>query len=128
MRVHTGEVCAATLKRELGFTPADVLADAQKQWCPECGRATAKDGGCNHMTCTCGAHWCWTCGKAVDRRDPSSHYRDSGVVASAAAVCDQFVYGARTEHERVLRVLMCRSDLTPDMRELCVKQWHAISA
>jgi ariadne-1 len=30
--------------------------------CPECGKAVEKDAGCNHITCSCGAHFCWVCG------------------------------------------------------------------
>ncbi len=29
--------------------------------CPECRRWIEKNGGCNHMTCQCGAHICWRC-------------------------------------------------------------------
>ncbi|KAK8069629.1 hypothetical protein PG994_006245 [Apiospora phragmitis] len=31
--------------------------------CPGCGVATQKKGGCNHMTCRCGAEWCSVCGE-----------------------------------------------------------------
>lgn len=30
--------------------------------CPECKLSTIKISGCDHMTCPCGAHWCWRCG------------------------------------------------------------------
>ena len=32
--------------------------------CPECRRVIEKSEGCNHMTCPCGAHFCWQCGKS----------------------------------------------------------------
>jgi hypothetical protein len=51
---------AATLI--LGAAPSINAKD-----CPECGVATEKAGGCNHITCpnrSCQAHWCWIC-KAV---------------------------------------------------------------
>lgn len=32
--------------------------------CPRCKVETVKTGGCNHMTCRCGTHWCWVCGEA----------------------------------------------------------------
>jgi hypothetical protein len=32
--------------------------------CPGCGAHTQRRGGCNHMTCACGAHWCWECLRA----------------------------------------------------------------
>jgi hypothetical protein len=29
--------------------------------CPHCGIHIEKTGGCNHMTCKCGHHFCWLC-------------------------------------------------------------------
>ena len=29
--------------------------------CPRCNIKIEKNGGCNHMTCKCGHHFCWTC-------------------------------------------------------------------
>ena len=29
--------------------------------CPRCAVWVEKTGGCNHMTCRCGVHICWTC-------------------------------------------------------------------
>ena len=34
--------------------------------CPGCGVPTEKTSGCDHLTCYCGVHWCWCCGKAFD--------------------------------------------------------------
>lgn len=31
--------------------------------CPKCKTPTYKDGGCNHITCPCGCHWCYKCGE-----------------------------------------------------------------
>jgi hypothetical protein len=39
--------------------------------CPSCGHATVKDGGCNHITCVCGAHWCYKCGFLQDENSES---------------------------------------------------------
>ena len=30
--------------------------------CPKCNTGWEKSYGCNHMTCTCGTHFCWGCG------------------------------------------------------------------
>ena len=28
---------------------------------PQCGQGVEKNEGCDHITCLCGAHWCWGC-------------------------------------------------------------------
>lgn len=30
--------------------------------CPSCGVMVDRISGCNHITCQCGTHWCYTCG------------------------------------------------------------------
>ncbi len=42
--------------------------------CPACRRDTEKDGGCNHMTCPCGAHYCAVCGDAISATRPHDHF------------------------------------------------------
>lgn len=32
--------------------------------CPSCNHSVEKNSGCNHMTCRCGAGWCWLCNEA----------------------------------------------------------------
>ncbi|KAI0036179.1 hypothetical protein K488DRAFT_26030, partial [Vararia minispora EC-137] len=41
--------------------------------CPECGRLLEKMGGCNHITCNCGAHLCWQCMRAFPSADIYLH-------------------------------------------------------
>lgn len=41
--------------------------------CPVCGCHVQRHGGCNHMTCPCGAQWCWEC-----RRPWSHHGTETG--------------------------------------------------
>ncbi|KAI0101025.1 hypothetical protein GGR51DRAFT_530958 [Nemania sp. FL0031] len=43
------------LKREMGIKD-----------CPKCKTPLEKTEGCNHMTCTCGAHICWVCLETFD--------------------------------------------------------------
>lgn len=44
--------------------------------CPKCKVPTQKMYGCNHMTCPCGTHWCWTCGDNMSSaRDVYDHLR-----------------------------------------------------
>ncbi|CAL6051272.1 Ankyrin_repeat protein 3 [Hexamita inflata] len=33
------------------------------QRCPNCKILFEIEGGQNHITCICGAHWCYVCGK-----------------------------------------------------------------
>jgi hypothetical protein len=37
------------------------LASISMKKCPQCNIRTSKAGGCNHMTCRCGCHWCYIC-------------------------------------------------------------------
>jgi hypothetical protein len=37
-------------------------AEMNVKECPGCGTMTEKTGGCNHITCDCGSHWCFLCG------------------------------------------------------------------
>ena len=35
--------------------------------CPQCNKSVEKSGGCNHITCKCGAHFCWLCGEDITK-------------------------------------------------------------
>ena len=49
--------------------------DADKmRTCKQCYRVIEKDGGCNHMTCVCGYHFCWLCDQEVDPEHLEKHY------------------------------------------------------
>ncbi|EJD36493.1 hypothetical protein AURDEDRAFT_117081 [Auricularia subglabra TFB-10046 SS5] len=41
--------------------------------CPRCTILVEKMYGCDHITCHCGAHWCWVCGKESDERNIYAH-------------------------------------------------------
>ena len=41
--------------------------------CPECNSVIEKSGGCNHITCRCGAHFCWKCGKTFNSNEIYQH-------------------------------------------------------
>lgn len=41
--------------------------------CPRCHVPTIKNNGCNHISCICGAHWCYNCG-AGPFQDGSATY------------------------------------------------------
>ena len=40
--------------------------------CPSCGIEISKNGGCNHIHCTCGYDFCWLCGGSFTQ----DHYSD----------------------------------------------------
>ncbi|QPC72454.1 hypothetical protein HYE68_003206 [Fusarium pseudograminearum] len=59
-KAHDGLPCAE------GDALEDVWAtmDANKSVnCPDCGRMIQLSEACNHMTCPCGCHFCFLCGK-----------------------------------------------------------------
>ena len=35
--------------------------------CPRCKSPIEKNGGCNHMTCRCGCHFCWLCNADITK-------------------------------------------------------------
>lgn len=37
--------------------------------CPKCKRYMQKNGGCNHIFCPCGCHWCYVCGESFPTSD-----------------------------------------------------------
>ena len=51
----------------------NVWANEHGKQCPECGRVIEKNEGCNHMTCLCGAHFCWQCGKSFSAATIYNH-------------------------------------------------------
>merc|ERR1712048_265050 len=62
------EACKA--KRLLQSEEAIVKASKA---CPKCKTVTVKISGCNHITCPCGAHWCWQCGGEFDESEIYEH-------------------------------------------------------
>jgi hypothetical protein len=49
------------LKIEAGLNDKNELYTAIGKHCPTCDHFMEKNGGCNHMTCICGAQYCWEC-------------------------------------------------------------------
>jgi len=67
---HEGMTCQ---ERRLHTNPAEQerlfnewVAQNGKR-CPDCRSVVEKDGGCNHIACHCGAHFCWICEKTFGR-------------------------------------------------------------
>jgi len=120
-RAHPGVLCSVSVAGQEGPNPQEILSLIKKQACPGCGMHTVKDHGCNHMVCPCSEHWCWLCGRTVNRLDPSSHFSDT-VGGDAASMCVQMV-GSRQdsdqERSRMLRALDALPDVPLPAKEKC---------
>ena len=68
---HTGPCNATDEEMQAYF-----LANANHlKPCPHCNTSVEKNSGCNHMTCRCGTHFCWTCSQILPAHRVSEHYR-----------------------------------------------------
>jgi TRIAD3 protein (E3 ubiquitin-protein ligase RNF216) len=52
----------------------EAMATALTITCRKCSKRFFKDEGCNHMTCPCGAHYCYQCGAELDPKNPYKHF------------------------------------------------------
>lgn len=63
---HSGMTCEMFRKRmrDEGDAKLKKLAE-ENRWkaCPKCGSMIERRIGCDHMTCRCGCHFCYRCGK-----------------------------------------------------------------
>ena len=84
LRVCSNLTCDEIFKeaKDCGMSPDDVpkfcekhrLVTGEVRECPSCKTLVLKDGGCDHIHCTCGHHWCWRCrwefsAEIIDRLD-----------------------------------------------------------
>ena len=58
---------------QLDEATAQLIRDNTRP-CPRCMAPVEKNGGCNHMSCRCGAHFCWTCNQSYERNHINDHY------------------------------------------------------
>ena len=83
-----GNVYHRDLPCDIGLSDDDILAVLQdSKLCPNCRQSVQQIDGCNHISCWCGAHFCFLCETlfGIGRGFEDSlhiHYRDS--------VCNQF--------------------------------------
>jgi len=117
---HPGDACPMSYRRQFGDMPEDVLSEARKQACPGCARSVSKFGGCNHMTCLCGVHWCWVCAGSIDAKDPAAHFSDP-TGGNVAAPCSQFVAGTDQEVARMAASILARTDIGEALKDHCVR-------
>ncbi|KAL7941196.1 hypothetical protein V8C42DRAFT_335601 [Trichoderma barbatum] len=79
---HVERVCAAGAPAELvnwvceECTPYLDVEKRRIRRCPGCGVATEKMYGCDHITCPCGTHWCFACGKESDEAEIYDHMEE----------------------------------------------------
>ncbi|EHK26900.1 uncharacterized protein TRIVIDRAFT_85604 [Trichoderma virens Gv29-8] len=81
-RKYVERVCAAGAPAELvdwvceECTPYLTVKQRRIRRCPGCGVATEKTYGCDHITCPCGTHWCYACGKESDEGEIYTHMQE----------------------------------------------------
>lgn len=51
------------------------MMDNKFKMCPHCSKMIEKTDGCNHISCSCGAHFCYECGRKYD--SSRSHTREN---------------------------------------------------
>jgi len=66
-------VAARASRSSNAVTETKELMEKWSKPCPKCGSMTLKDGGCRHMICPCGAHWCFQCHEEIPRPDVRKH-------------------------------------------------------
>jgi hypothetical protein len=70
-RNYEDAAAAEQLLRNAALRTAALARPVKK--CPKCAVPTQKTDGCDHLTCFCGAHWCWACGKQFSAREIYTH-------------------------------------------------------
>tara|TARA_A100001015_G_C14968081_1_gene703895 strand:+ start:502 stop:900 length:399 start_codon:yes stop_codon:yes gene_type:complete len=72
-------VCESCVEDKMKHTLLNASKDAMKLLpntgtCPKCKNLVVKTSGCDHIHCTCGAHWCFRCEKQFhDAEDCYEH-------------------------------------------------------
>ena len=68
------EPCKDASPPDLRTYLMDAVSEAVMRTCERCDMRIMKDGGCNLMSCVCGASFCFVCRKAIDGYD---HFQTS---------------------------------------------------
>jgi hypothetical protein len=79
-RQYMERVCAGGAPAELHDWSCEVCQTAKSvssllktRSCPGCGVLTEKTGGCDHIECHCGTHWCFYCGENCGEEEIYDH-------------------------------------------------------
>jgi hypothetical protein len=59
--------------------------------CPSCLAHVEKDGGCNHMKCRCGAHFCWLCNQSYEQNQINDHYVGRNSHGNCIGILNQMI-------------------------------------
>src|SRR5690348_2365825 len=63
--------------------------------CPKCNKPIEKNGGCNHMSCPCGHHFCWVCSGDFDHKTYNhscGRYKDEDGKESARKSLERYLH------------------------------------
>ncbi|KAL6875993.1 hypothetical protein HDV57DRAFT_523103 [Trichoderma longibrachiatum] len=63
---HPGEPCPGLARDANSVLDKKTREQLGIKDCPRCSRMMEKSDGCDHMSCSCGAHVCWVCLSAFD--------------------------------------------------------------
>ena len=90
---HDGQTCEQYQEWQTNNEAGDELlaglqAAGEFKACYQCGAGVQKSEGCNHMTCTCGAHFCYLCSAELPANDPYTHF-NSGCQLFVGGVYDE---------------------------------------
>ena len=128
---HEGMTCQ---ERRLHKDPAEqdrlfnVWANQHGKQCPECKRMIEKSEGCNHMTCPCGAHFCWQCGKTFSPAEIYAHMQSAhgGMYGEAPVRANPNGVEENIYEEQVR--LFAQARRQREIEETRVRQQHALRA
>jgi hypothetical protein len=74
---YHGEIECASIDSE----SMKLMTDNKFRQCPRCRNMIEKSEGCSHISCTCGSHFCYDCGKEFD--SSRSHTRENPCTITA---------------------------------------------
>ena len=60
LKKYMQESCSSRIEEKYSLVCDECSASTLKE-CPQCGIIIQKEGGCAHVKCICGAHFCWIC-------------------------------------------------------------------
>ena len=76
IKIFCEKLCRNSIDQTISLICSDCEIKKIKQ-CPECCMNIEKQGGCNHIHCRCGSHWCWICGAIKDEKNIYKHIADT---------------------------------------------------